>query len=243
MATFHDATFELLGGTPVPSAVALKELESAERRLGIRLPPSVREWYSCEGALSILASHSNHDPPNPVQEFAVTRSSIGRLIPIRWENQGVCIWAILLDGSDDPPVVVDVDSDGEVWQPHAPTFSTYVSACVWDYRAVIRQPVLVQAQNDPLGPEALRALRGLFAERPTTLGWPGSAQYRFAGGRHGILIWSTENAQADWHVGAADGDALESALRLVWDLDAVGESFYGMSSVGTAILTRLGAGG
>jgi hypothetical protein len=241
MASFHRATFELLDTRPRTSATALGELEGTERRLGVRLPPSVREWYSYDGALPVLAAHSNDDPPIPVREFSLAESTAGPLIPIRWENQGVCTWAILLDGSDDPPVMVDVDSDGTAWRPLARKFSTYVYACVWDYRIVMRQSALVQAQNGPLSPQALRALQGLFEERPRTSGWPGSAQYRFAGTQHGVLIWSTEDQQADWFVGAADATSLESALRLVWDLDGVGESFYDGSGIAGVALAKLKA--
>ena len=239
MESFQRATFELLGTQPRTSTAALSELERAEQRLGMRLPPSVRDWYSHDGALAILRLHSNDDPPIPVEEFSLTESPAGRLMPIRWENQGVCTWAILLDGSEDPPVLVDVDSDGTVWQPLAEKFSTYVYTCVWDYHVVLRRPALVQAQNRPLSPQALQALQGLFHEEPRTFGWPGSAQYRFDGGQHGILIWSTEDEQADWFVGAADANSLESALRQVWNLDRVGESFYDCSRIAKVILTKL----
>jgi hypothetical protein len=242
MASFHRTTLELLGTQPRTSTAALGEVERTERRLGMRLPPSVREWYSYDGALPILALHSNGDPPIPVEEFSLTESTAGRLLPIRWENQGVCTWALLLDGSDDPPVVVDVDSDGTAWQPLAETFSTYVYTCVWDYHVVLRQPALVQAQNAPLSPRALHALQGLFDERPRTFGWPGSTQHRFAGDQHGVLIWATADQQADWFVGAFDASSLESALRLVWDLDAVGKSFYDGSETAKVVLAKLKAG-
>jgi hypothetical protein len=132
-------------------ARSLGELKRTEQRLGIRLPPSVREWCSYDGALPILAAHSNDDPPIPVQEFSLTESGAGRLISIRWENQGVCTWAILLDGSDHPPVLVDVDSNGTVWQSLVQKFSTYVYTCVWDHHVVLRRPALVQAQNVIVG--------------------------------------------------------------------------------------------
>lgn len=208
----------------------------------MRLPASVREWYSYDGALPILALHSNDDPPIPVEEFSCTESAAGQLIPIRWENQGVCTWALLLDGSNDPPVVVDVDSNGRLWQPFAETFSTYVYTSVWDYHVVLRQPALVQAQNAPLSLRVLQTLQDLFDELPRTFSWPGSIQHRFAGGRQGILIWATANQQADWFVGAAEAASLETALRLVWDLDAVGESFYECSEIARAILAKLKAG-
>jgi hypothetical protein len=242
MSSFHHGTFELLGTQPQTSTAALGELESTERRLGMRLPPAVREWYSYDDALSILAANSNDDPPIPMHELALAESMAGRLIPIRRENQGVCTWAVLLDGSDDPPVLVEVDSDGTVWQPCAKKFSTYVYTCVWDYHVVLRQPALAQAQNGPLTPQALQALQGLFDERPRTFGWPGSAQYRFYGGQHGVLVWSTEDQQADWFVGAADANSLESALRLVWNLDEVGKSFYDRSKIAKVTLAKLKTG-
>jgi len=239
MASFHRATFELLGTEPRISTAALGELERTERRLGMRLPASVREWYSYDGALSILAEHSNDDPPIPVHEFSLTETTAGRLISIRWENQGVCTWAILLDGSDDAPVLVDVDSDGTVWQPLAQNFSTYVYTCVWDYHVVLSRPALVQAQNCSLSLEALRELQGIFDERPRTFGWPGSVQYRFDGRQHGILIWSTQDQQADWKVGAADANSLESVLRQIWQLDGIGESFYECSKIAKVVLANL----
>ena len=49
----------------------------------MRLPLSVRERYSYNGALPILAAHSNDDPPIPVQEFSLTESKAGRLPAMR----------------------------------------------------------------------------------------------------------------------------------------------------------------
>jgi hypothetical protein len=82
-------------------------------------------------------------------------------------------------------------------------------------------------------------LQGLFDQRPRTFGWPGSVQYRFDGGRHGVLIWSSEHEQADWFVGAADANSLESALRLVWRLDEIGASLYACAKIGQVTLAKL----
>src|SRR5438105_2116871 len=112
MGSFHAATFRLLGIEPRVSRAAISEIEYAEQRLGIRFPTSVREWYSSSNALAILAQHSNDDPPIPIHEFALVQWHSHLLLPFRVENQGVCVWSILLDGSEDPPVSVDVDSNG-----------------------------------------------------------------------------------------------------------------------------------
>lgn len=241
MTTFHTATFRLLASEPQFSLSALSQVEEAERKLGFRLPASVREWYSNEEAIDILVKYSNQDPPIPLAKFAVTERNAHRLLPFKHENQGVCTWAIELDGSDNPPVYVDVDSHGAQWDMQAPTFSAYIYACVWDYAFVLDQRALVQAQNAPLSPEAVDQLRACFSQQPATWGWPGSTQHRFAGTDHAILIWAADD-QADWFVGARDAKSLEAALRAVWNLDRVGHSFYDCSELGKTVLDRIRGG-
>ena len=241
MTSFDSATFRLLRSEPHVSSAARSEVESAERRLGFRLPASVREWYCNEVAIDILAKYSNQDPPIPLPEFAVKEWKTNRLLPFKYENQGVCVWAFLLDSSDDPPVYIDVDSDGAQWNMQAPSFSGYIYTCVWDYAFVLDQPALIQAQNEPLSQEALVQLRGRFSEQLPTFGWPGSTQHRFAGNGHAILIWTGEG-QADWFLGARDAKSLEAALRIVWNLDGVGRSLYDCSEMGRQCSTGFGAG-
>jgi len=241
MTAFHTATFRLLTTKPQFSPTALSQVEETEHRLGCRLPASIREWYSNQEAIDILAKYSNQDPPIPLAEFAVTERDEDRLLPFKYENQGVCTWAIALDGSDDPPVYVDVDSNGAHWDIQAATFSAYIYACVWDYTCVLDQGALVQAQNGPLSAEAVDQLRARFSEQPATWGWPGSKQHRFAGTDQAILIWAAED-QADWFVGARDATALEPALRAVWNLDCVGQSFYDCSKVGKKVLDAIRGG-
>jgi hypothetical protein len=100
------------------------------------------------------------------------------------------------------------------------------------------QPALVQAQNGPLSETATGELRRRFSEQPATFGWPGRTQLRFAGINQAILIWAGED-QADWFVGAGDAGSLESAVRAIWNLDAVGESLYDCSDIGKAVLGRI----
>src|SRR5262245_43388201 len=242
MTPFHSATFRLLRSEPHVSSAARSAVESAERRLVFRLPASVREWYCEEEAIDILAKYSNQDPPISLEELAVIEWQSLRLLPFKYENQGVCTWSISLDGSDDPPVYVDVDTDGKQWNMQAPTFSAYVYSCVWDYSVVMDQRALVQAQNEPLSEEAVGELRRHFSEQPPTFGWPGSTQHRFAGNQCAILIWAGEG-QADWFVGACDAKSLEHALRVVWNLDGVGPALYDCTELGKAALdgTRAGA--
>jgi len=235
---YHAATLAILGSERRVSSSAKEEIWKSEARLGLTLPPAVREWYALEDAISVLAEHSNDDPPIPVRSFAVTDWQSCHMLPFRNENQGVCTWAIILDGSDDPPVYVDVDSGGAEWHLLATTFSAYVYSCVWDYKRVFQEPALVQAQNGPLSSSALGSLCASFGREVQTHGWPGSTQHRFTGNRQAILIWSAEN-QADWFVAASDTAGLEAALKQVWELDTVGESLYHGSEVGKTVLDTL----
>lgn len=238
MKCFHAAAIDLLTRPPKRSESATAEVVAAERRLGVALPPSVRDWYTYENAMEILAEHSNEDPPIAPAGFATIEWQSNRLLPIRRENQGVCTWAIALNGSDDPPVMVDVDSGGAGWQLFAHRFSDYVYACLWDYRRVLFQPGQVQAQNGVLSDVTLAALSAKYTTRVKTHGWPGSTQYRFDAGEAAILIWAAPD-QADWFVGASTDAASISALKEVSDLDHVGAAFYDCTPIGRAALDEL----
>ena len=235
---FHTATLKLLGSEPRSTGTSESLLREAEDRLGFSLPPSVREWYSLDDAIEILAKYSNDDPPIPIRELTVLEWGSDKLLPFRNENQGVCTWAIMLDGSEDPPVYVDVDSGGREWQLLVPTFSAYVYSCVWDYSRVFRQLGLVQAQSMPLTPSAVETLSATFTEELRTHGWPGCTQYRFSGDQCAVLIWSSED-QADWFVSASDSITLEKTLKKVWNLDQVGKALYDCSDIGKTVLAKM----
>jgi hypothetical protein len=113
---YHSSTFQLLGVEPEKTRATVSLVEDVEIHLGLKLPESVRDWYGRDGAMQILAKHSNDDPPVPIQDLSIIEQHPNRLLPIRHENQGVCTWAVALDGSQDPPVLVDVDSGGKNWQ-------------------------------------------------------------------------------------------------------------------------------
>lgn len=236
--SYHGATLQLLKTRPRVTPEHQLHVADVEKRINCPLPPSLREWYAYSTAIEILADHSNSDHPIALQDFAIIEWKGRRLLPLRIENQGVCTWAAFLDGSDDPPVVVDVDSEGDHWQPHAATFSAYVHACVWDFRQVHERPALVQAQNQPLTDVAVDALRRLFPAGPQTEGWPGHTQFRFDAEMSSILIWAAED-QADWFIGADDAVALEATLTKVWSLDGLGDSCYDCSPVGKSVLSKL----
>lgn len=223
--SYHAATLRLLDRPMHVSAAAQSEIAEVERRLGVRLPASVREWYAFEDGAAILAEHSNDDPPVEVRNFVVLEAEARRLLPIRNENQGVCVWAVEIDASDDPCVWVDVAASGERWCRSATSFSVYVYTCIWDYRRVLKREAIVQARSRRLSDAALEHLSRHFAEEPRTYGWPGRVQYRFGAGSAGILIWASED-QTDWFIAAETEASLKEVVSAVGYLDGFGVELH-----------------
>lgn len=139
MPGFHARALTLLEVAPPVSAAATDELARLERERGILLPPSVREWYALEGAGELLRRGIDgqgihpHELGRPHEGFEEPVDLVpeGRML-LMVENQGVCSWAVRLDGSNDPPVDVEYDSMPEPeWSPFTPSFSHFVRYCIW----------------------------------------------------------------------------------------------------------------
>lgn len=147
---YHQKTFALLGREPKKSAVAVKQIAVIERRLKIRLPAAVKEWYSLAGAVKLLYEHSNQDEPTPLEELGSPYEVSHGVLKIQTENQGVAEWYVRLDGSEDPPVLVESEfhhepdetwddaDDGDylsraIFKVQSPSFSEYVYQCVLQF--------------------------------------------------------------------------------------------------------------
>jgi hypothetical protein len=156
---FHQSVFDLLDMEPRESPPAREMIEACEARCGRRLPEAVRQWYLTEGVVPLrhdadwqararnlwgsLWYDYTMDWPESlevvVRQFAgepieVQESSEGRpvgTVRIMTETQGAFRFYIQLDGSDDPPVVVDERYDFEAkqlgrWVRFADRFSAFV---------------------------------------------------------------------------------------------------------------------
>jgi uncharacterized protein (TIGR02996 family) len=79
-----------------------RELASAEKRLGTRLPAALREWYALAGRRKDV--WSRQDRLLPPEQLRFDRA--GDALIIRSENQGCERWGIQVGdlGQDDPPV-------------------------------------------------------------------------------------------------------------------------------------------
>ncbi len=244
---YHHKAFDLLQREPAISDYALQLLAQVEQQRNIGLPSSVLEWYSLDGAVETLSLYGNSDRPVPLEHLGKTEQdwygvgsrdfvSEGFLLVLT-ENQGVCHWAVELDGSEDPPVVVEVDSaPNVVWQPYADTFLTFVYTRIWDWQPFAYSAL--SAQDQPLDQGDLAVLRQQYREAPTTYNWPGKRNYRLHRRDQRVLIWPGED-QADWFLAAKTPESLIELAQAVWNVGGLSKTLYGVNTVGEEILRRL----
>ena len=161
------------------------------------------------------------------------------LIPIRYENQGVAVWAVRVDGSDDPPVVVDVDTQLREWRPCGASFSQYIYTCVWDYRMVQFKDAFARTDNIPFDESQLDFLRVTFNQGPTTSGWPRDHTDRFYSGAQALFFRADD--MADWFLGANNEQELESLIGTVGHLESLKDYLYSHTDAGNRVLARIKA--
>lgn len=251
MAGFHDKSLSLLPKVPEISESAAAKVAEVEARIGQPLPVAVRDWYLRACACAVLETYSNGDPPvvledlgRPIKAWRGSGNlhdlAADGLLYIRSENQGVCGWAVRLDGGDDPAVVVNYGdiADPSEWQLQAERFSDYVFCCIWDF-GVSSEWLLDAVNVGPATEGSLDKLRLLFRENVRTYGWPGDVQYRFEGDGQRLLIWNVEGMSADWFLSADDGPSLAEAARKTWFLDEVGKSLRSHTEQSEAVLARV----
>jgi hypothetical protein len=244
---FHAATFARIGKQPRRSRRALELWKQRERQCGVAFPAAVREWYLAGGpglGRSIGCGRTAdqmvalRDLGRPLANWYAMGNAdfvAAGLLIVMHENQGVCTWAVKLDGSDDPPVVVEVDSSARAarlsairWQRCAASFSAFMYCRAWDHgHALARIALALSAQDVPLARRDLAFLRAHFTEGPRTFGHPGVANHRFFTDDSAILIWSGED-QCDWHLMASSDDALLRLLGRVARCGTLTDTLYAL---------------
>lgn len=244
---FHDRTYSLLGAAPHSEPdLATTNLSPTVRewysRLGMvpvsgsalkpgHLPASLCEWYAFPGAIAV-ASRQNR--LRPMNELEVVEDEGRQLLLFMDENQGVCRWAIPLNGRDDPQVLVSVEKGP--FLPYANTFSDHIFCAVWDW--LNDSPYMAGAQADPLLPQDLATLGSRLQGLTTTWNWPGAENYRFATAGLRLILWSAPR-QCDWYLFAACEEAFVRAARLVLPLSNLRQSLYGIDENSTSLLEQL----
>lgn len=102
--------------------VSEEELNTAEARMGLRLPPLLRQFYRKAGRQDdINRAHNRLLRPGELSELD------GALVFYE-ENQAVVLWAIERDAlsQDDPPVVSASNGEKLVWEPEQEHLSGFL---------------------------------------------------------------------------------------------------------------------
>ncbi|MFJ3220537.1 SMI1/KNR4 family protein [Kitasatospora sp. NPDC086801] len=133
------------------------ELDAAERRLGLRLPPALREAYRLFGRREDLTGNHNRLLP-PEGLFVLD----GALV-YQEENQACAHWGVLLADldQDDPPTVGRpdlADKSAERWEPWEERFSTAAAAMAMVEKLLQDDELSVFAESDTEVPEGMTEL-------------------------------------------------------------------------------------
>jgi hypothetical protein len=116
MLRFHRATCQLLAMSPVVDEAARAVIDDQQRRLRVRIPAAVAEWYGLRGAMDVLEGAYCSHPSGadrlgePFENWGgAPRDFIHEgLLVFCTENQGVCNWAVPLEQGPDPQVLARV---------------------------------------------------------------------------------------------------------------------------------------
>ena len=236
---YHQRSLALLQREAINSPRHVQVLDALEDHHQIKLPASVREWYTLEFATEVLRSD---DFPIPIDQLGETsewlefcRETIvhGVLLVMR-ENQDVVHWCVQLDGSDDPPVVTrEPDAIAtEPWKIASSSFSDFIYARLWD-RQTERGHHLSTSTFRPktiaLSDETRDLLAQTFTPVATKLDSYLGLTYRFERNNQRLLIYSNpQHSYSVWVAQADTLDALYDLLKTIWHWDSIGREFWAM---------------
>jgi hypothetical protein len=174
-----------------------------------------------------LGVHSNGDHPIEISDFGKAQSyykdgqrryfELDNYLPVMWENQGCCTWAVKLDGSDDPPVYIcegQPEPDSQ-WLLNANSFSEYTYAQVWDFRDWFG-PCYLLAIDVPASQADLQFLRENFQENIQTWNNRCKVTYRFGIGNKRLTIMYDSEIESQWELFATTKTELLELTQLIW---------------------------
>lgn len=224
MLQYHDKSFENLNEKPRVRADRDDVLSKIESRIRRPLPPSLREWYSLESACRFIGDHI------PLCELGGPLESESRpcdlvksdLLPIVVHSEGFGIWAVVLDGSDDPPVLVDPDAHLKSWFRYADHFSQFVLARVFDQ--LLLGELMAQAELT-VPDTALGYMREHFRPQVTTTGWGYEYQHRFEDEGIRIRIDASEG-EGLWWLAARSESHFRSLFDRLRRIDGLVRKMY-----------------
>lgn len=215
---YHDGAMRLAAWDCGPSQENAAFVESLEHQLRIQLPASFRELACSSAWPGILKAFSNSDHPVRLENLGTPWSSgyeplADHVLPFMTENQGVCHWAIRLDGTDDPEVLVEVDSGPPPdWKYCAASFSSWLWCQVHDTQ--LCEAAFFGAFGTRIVPGAIPALEKVLRIGPITHGWPMRFTRRSSCSLGRVLV-HYDDQHADWWIEPTDASTAEELLSML----------------------------
>jgi hypothetical protein len=267
---YHRATLDCVGRKPALSRAAVKLIDAAEKKTGLQLPPSVREWYSLTGCDTIIGNPpvwhelatlrdllKNLESARDLIEHFAGRAVTPALQIGQIDGSSYRFW-LDLDGSADPPVS-EVDRDAFIAAEH---FSEFLFGLVWEPDPNLSGDALV-ASKHPFGPPPLDFMKEHYNE-----GLPHRSRYEgnFPFPRRGKSIRytfrnypfynsdgkvtircagdpTTQVVPALWSFHAASVTALVKLVTPVWRFGGLNKALRATSELGESALVKLDDGG
>lgn len=248
---YHRETFNLVGQTPtLQNADDL--FPKIENAYNVQLPASVKEWYSIKESVDLMLHYSNMDKSLSLSEILDERDEwlqakwyeIGDrtpteypTIPFLFENQGIFVACLLMDGSDDPPVITwDDDMKWKRWNEH---FSEFVLAWIWRYLHRFSQSQShLYAYDDTFTEENVSFLYQNFKFQEPL--YTPSKIYTFQRDDQRIQVWDRGKYQTNYWITANTATSLMDVTYTIWNLGTLCQSLCaGNNKGGRSVLEKL----
>lgn len=265
---FHQRTLDYLNLLPVQNEETADSLRALELYVGVNLPPSVHEWFSYPNAAKLIRFNDdhvldvdqfelksnplfNHHPKwqqgviKPSQMMFITspdKTLIDEnLLVVIVENQGVYEWAVDLNGSDDPPVLMKQNEPNQAWKPCSPTFSDFVFARAWDTRVMFNE-LSLWGSTGKLTADDLTTIENWYDVLPVHCNLPQYERcFRFQRDEQCIFICQDDrDSRMFWHMTSKTSESLKVLLKQIGSIQDVLhrlEAFYD-SSFAVAVLEQ-----
>lgn len=204
--THHAKTFALLDVELPKSDVRFPDL-----------PPAMADWFEREGAIRVLEAHRHGDAVLHPEDMRRHNDGERILLDFLHENQNQAIWSAVLDGSDDPLVVIREDPDAAetAWQDTGLTFSSFIYAQIFDWQHFRDRDSIVFW--DYRTPALKDHLASAFTAEPVSHSYPDIDVLRFSRGDQRVVI-QRHGDHDRWFLMAPEDEARD---ELVEELEAL----------------------
>jgi hypothetical protein len=185
-------------------------LDKFSRETGLTVPPSLLSWYSSPQAVRLLRLLSNEDYPLYPEEFVHLEDEPGCVVQIMSENQGVCIWGVPFDGSEDPPVLVRYEGHGRPWRRYAGSFSDFIYSAVLDWGFPIAAADVYRGEGSAggVGAPQLGSLLDGHERGPASVEASGDSTVRYVSADSYVKL----TGHANWLVAGLSFEAFDQVM-------------------------------